>query len=143
CDFKEQETIATEDGRFRPDVVIKLPANRDIVVDSKVPFAAFYEAVEATTDEQRSSCLQKHAEHVTTHVDRLSSKEYWRQFSSSLDFVVLFIPNDSFLQAALQQVPDLVESALTKKIVLASPTTLFALLRAIEYTWQQHTAVEN
>jgi DNA recombination protein RmuC len=143
CDFSEQVSVSTEDGALRPDMLVRLPAFRVVVVDSKVPLAGFLEALEAQTDDQRSEALLKHARHVTSHVDKLSSKEYWRQFEKSPEFVVLFIPNDSFLAAAAEKNPDLVEYALSKKIVLATPTTFIALLRAIEFGWQQENAVKN
>lgn len=143
CDFTEQESVSTLDGKMRPDMIVKLPSNRDVIVDSKVPIQEFMNAIESPTDEHRFACLQRHADHVANHVARLAAKEYWGELSTSLDFVVLFIPNDSFLAAATDKKPDLVEYALGKKIVLASPTTLFALLRALEYAWQQHRAVEN
>jgi DNA recombination protein RmuC len=148
CDFEEQVSVSSEDGLFRPDMRIRLPAGRGLIVDSKVPLAAFLEALEANTDEQRTACLAKHAKQVAAHVDKLAAKEYWRQFEATPEFVVpefvvLFIPNDSFLAAAAEQNPELVEIALSKKVVLATPTTFVALLRAIEYGWRQQIAVEN
>ena len=142
CDFVEQASVATEAGPLRPDMIIKLPADREVVVDSKVPLGGFLEALEATTDDLRASCLAKHAAQLLSHINRLAAKDYWGQFQS-LDFVVLLLPNDSFLSAAAENDPGLMEAALSKKIVLASPTTFYALLRAIEYAWRQHTAVEK
>jgi len=143
CDFFEQVSVTTEDGYLRPDMLVKLPAGRDIVVDSKVPLMKFIEALESQTEEQRTCCLDEYAKHVMGHVDRLAAKEYWGQFPSAPEFVVLFIPSDSFLAAAAEKNPNLVEAALNKKIVLATPTTLVALLRAIEYGWRQQIAVDN
>jgi DNA recombination protein RmuC len=143
CDFIEQESVSTEDGRLRPDMVVKLPAGREVVVDSKVPLGGFMDALECTSDDERKACLVRHATQLKSHVQKLSSKEYWNQFPTAPEFVVLFIPNDSFLAAAAEQDPALVESALQKQVVIATPTTFIALLRAIAFGWRQEAMTRN
>ena len=143
CDFTEQERGETEDNRLRPDMVVRLPAGRSIVVDSKAPLAAFLDAMDASTEQEREAALDRYAAQVRTHVTQLASKEYWGQFPSAPEFVVLFIPNDSFLGAAAERDRGLIESALGKSIVFATPTTLFALLFAVERGWRQDQMSQN
>ena len=143
CDFTVQSTVDTGDGALRPDMVVHLPGNKKIVVDAKAPLIAFLEALEAKDDNARRACMDAHAGHVRNHVQMLGRKAYHEHFQPTPDFVVLFLPGESFFSAALESDPGLVDSALQNKVVLASPTTLIALLRTVAYVWQQDSLAEG
>ena len=143
CDFLEQATQEGDGVRIRPDMIVRLPNDRCLVVDAKVPLTAYLDAAASTDEPARRAALQRHSQQVGEHVRQLSSKQYWSQFQPAPELVVLFLPGDHFFSAALEGNPDLIEEALSRKVVIATPVTLISVLKGIAYGWNQEQLAEN